>query len=164
MDNLEQYRKIIERELTAIVEQTKQAISAPPGLRDKTVFDRQSDYYLILREGWDGSRRIHGPVVSLEIIDGKVWLQADNTDLRVAERLCPFGKMALAQALLGPTPFCRRDPRERSGSAVSRVGRQLSQECGRAIFSSMIRLRISTRNVCSRSSTRWDSVATVSPA
>ena len=87
MDKLERYRSIIKRELTAIVEQTKRAISPPPGLRDKTVFDRQSDYYLILREGWDGSRRIHGPVVSLEIIDGKVWLQADNTDLRVAERL-----------------------------------------------------------------------------
>ena len=40
-----------------------------------------------LREDWDGSRRIYGPVVSLEIIDGKVWLQADNTDLRIAERL-----------------------------------------------------------------------------
>jgi hypothetical protein len=39
------------------------------------------------REGWDGSRRIHGPVVSLEFIDGKVWLQANNTDLRIAERL-----------------------------------------------------------------------------
>ena len=33
------------------------------------------------------SRRIHGPVVNLEIIDGKVWLQADITDLRIAERL-----------------------------------------------------------------------------
>src|SRR5262249_60889484 len=87
MEKLERYRSVIERELTSIVEQTKGAISAPPGLRDKTVFDRQSDYYLILREGWDSSRRIHGPVVSLEIIDGKVWLQADNTDLRVAERL-----------------------------------------------------------------------------
>ncbi len=41
----------------------------------------------ILREGWDWSRRIHGPVVSLEIIDGKAWLQSDNTDLRIAERL-----------------------------------------------------------------------------
>jgi hypothetical protein len=43
MDKLERYRSVIERELTAIVEQTKLAISAPPGLRDKTVFDRQSD-------------------------------------------------------------------------------------------------------------------------
>jgi hypothetical protein len=49
-------------------------------------FKRWSDYYLILRETWDGYWRIHGPVVSLEIIDGKVWLQADNTDLRLVER------------------------------------------------------------------------------
>ncbi|MGH9754988.1 MAG: XisI protein [Blastocatellia bacterium] len=56
-------------------------------MRDKTVFDRQSSYYLILREDWDGSRRIHEPVVSVEIIDGEIWLQADNTDLRIAERL-----------------------------------------------------------------------------
>ena len=103
MDKLERYRSIIERELTAIVEQTKRAISAPPGLRDKTVFDRQSDYYLILREGWDGSRRIHGPVISLEIIDGKVWLQADNTDLRVAERLEEAG-IPKADIVLGFQP------------------------------------------------------------
>jgi XisI protein len=103
MDKLERYRSIIKRELTAIVEQTKRAISPPPGLRDKTVFDRQSDYYLILREGWDGSRRIHGPVVSLEIIDGKVWLQADNTDLRVAERLEDAG-ISKADIVLGFQP------------------------------------------------------------
>jgi len=39
------------------------------------------------QEDWDVSRRIHGPGVSLEIIDLKVWRQADNTDLRIAERL-----------------------------------------------------------------------------
>jgi hypothetical protein len=32
MDKLEQYRDIIEGELIAIVEQTRYAISAPPGL------------------------------------------------------------------------------------------------------------------------------------
>lgn len=87
MDKLEHYREIIQGELTAIVEQTTQGLSAPAGLRDKTVFDHHSDCYLILREGWDGTRRIHGPVISLEIINGKVWLQADHTNLKIAERL-----------------------------------------------------------------------------
>jgi hypothetical protein len=87
MDKLEQYRAIIERELTAIVEQTSHSTIRPAELRDKTVFDRRSDCYLILREGWDGARRILGPVVSLEILDGKIWLQADRTNLRMAERL-----------------------------------------------------------------------------
>lgn len=87
MDKLEHYRNIIERELTEIVTQTAHAPASPAGLRDKTVFDRRSDCYLILREGWDGARRIHGPVISLEIINGKIWLQADHTNLRIAERL-----------------------------------------------------------------------------
>ena len=87
MDKLEQYRTIIERELTAIVAQTTHSPAAPAGLRDKTVFDRSSDCYLILREGWDGAHRILGPIISLEIINGKIWLQADHTNLRIAERL-----------------------------------------------------------------------------
>ncbi len=87
MDKLEQYRTIIERELTAIVEQTSHSTIAPTELRDKTVFDRNSDCYLILREGWEGAHRVHGPIISLEIINGKVWLQADHTNLRIAERL-----------------------------------------------------------------------------
>ena len=87
MDKLEQYRAIIEQALTAIVEQTTHSTVGLAELRDKTVFDRCSDCYLILREGWDGVRRIHGPVISLEIIHGKVWLQADHTNLRMAERL-----------------------------------------------------------------------------
>jgi len=87
MDKLEHYRDIIERELTVIVEQADDSPIGPAGLRDKTVFDRRSDSYLILREGWDGHRHIHGPVVSLEIINGKVWLQVDHTNLLIAERL-----------------------------------------------------------------------------
>ena len=83
MDRLEQYRSIIEQVLTQRVNDLKDF----PDLRDKTVFDRHSDCYLILREGWDGARRIHGPIISLEIINGKVWLQADHTNLRIAERL-----------------------------------------------------------------------------
>ena len=87
MDKLEHYRDIIERELTTIVEQAEDSTIGPAGLRDKIVFDRRSDSYLILREGWDGPRHIHGPFVSLEIINGKVWLQVDHTNLRIAQRL-----------------------------------------------------------------------------
>jgi XisI protein len=58
-------------------------------------------------DGWDESRRIHGPVVSLEIIDGKVCLQADNTYLRIAERLEEAG-IAKSDIVLGFQPLCVR--------------------------------------------------------
>jgi hypothetical protein len=61
--------------------------AAAPNLRDRTVFDRHSDNYLIVREGWDGGRRIDANVVHLEIINGKVWIQVDNTDQVIARQL-----------------------------------------------------------------------------
>jgi hypothetical protein len=103
MDKLDNYRALIERELTAIVAQTSNAPAAPAGLRDKTVFDRSSDCYLILREGWDGTHRILNPVISLEIINGKIWLQADHTNLHIAERLETAG-VPKSEIVLGFQP------------------------------------------------------------
>lgn len=42
-------------------------------------------------KGWDGDRRIHHLVIHLEIINGKVWVQADNTDLAIASELVRAG-------------------------------------------------------------------------
>jgi XisI protein len=103
MDKLEIYRTIIERELTGIVEQTSQSTVAASSLRDKTVFDRKSDSFLILREGWEGAHRVHCPVISLEIINGKVWLQADHTNLRIAQRLEDAG-VPKSEIVLGFQP------------------------------------------------------------
>lgn len=83
MDRLEQYRTIIEQVLTQRVNDLKDF----PDLRDKTVFDRRTDSYLLLREGWDKSRRVHAIVVHLEILDGKIWVQEDWTEHGVAADL-----------------------------------------------------------------------------
>jgi len=73
MDKLDRYRAIIEQALTNHLGDLKDY----PEFRTKTIFDRQSDSYLLLREGWDKSRRVHAIIVHLEIIDGKIWVQED---------------------------------------------------------------------------------------
>ncbi|MGH9854111.1 MAG: XisI protein [Blastocatellia bacterium] len=83
MDRLEQYRNIIEQALTQRVNDLKDF----PDLRDKTVFDRRTDSYLLLRQGWDKSRRVHAIVVHLEILNGKIWVQEDWTEHGVAADL-----------------------------------------------------------------------------
>ena len=83
MDRLEQHRATIERILTNRVNDLKDF----PDLRDKTVFDRSTDSYLILREGWDKSRRVHAIVVHLEILNGKIWVQDDWTEHGIAADL-----------------------------------------------------------------------------
>jgi hypothetical protein len=57
------------------------------GIEDRTLFDQQNDSYAIIAEGWDGEERVHNIVAHLEIINGKVWIQADNTDIVIAREL-----------------------------------------------------------------------------
>ena len=87
MDQLNHYRDTIERLLSEIVRLIERSSDTNPQLRNRTVFDRRSDNYLIVCEGWQGARRIDTNVVHLEIINGKVWIQVDNTDQAIARQL-----------------------------------------------------------------------------
>jgi hypothetical protein len=48
------------------------------------VFDRDRDRYLLIDVGWDGKRRVHGCIVHIDIIDGKLWIQRDGTEQGIA--------------------------------------------------------------------------------
>lgn len=83
MDTLNRYRDLIESILTRLA-------SYPRRLDEceyRTLFDRKSDSYLLLRLGWEKNRRIHHAIIHLEIINHKIWIQENNTDLLIADEL-----------------------------------------------------------------------------
>jgi len=82
-DRLNRYREIIERTLTEIADYIPQDSQAP----HKTVFDRRADSYALIEVGWVDNQRIHQFIIHLEIVNGKVWVQVDNTDLNVTREL-----------------------------------------------------------------------------
>ncbi len=86
MDKLDRYRDLIENKLSEVVALFERAISAKR-LRNRVVFDRQRDNYLIVQEGWDGSRRVHSIIVHIEIINGKIAIQEDWTERGLAREL-----------------------------------------------------------------------------
>jgi XisI protein len=55
------------------------------------LFDTERHHYQLLVNGWEGQKRIHGIVVHIEIRDGLVWVQQDNTDYGVVEALVRLG-------------------------------------------------------------------------
>jgi hypothetical protein len=89
-DSLEQYRqRIMERLAEFTVVQYPHA-----DIHNKTVFDRQADRYLVMSEGWERDvRRIHGCLIDIEIINGKIWVQRDGTE---------YGSWALKTQKLDP--------------------------------------------------------------
>lgn len=60
-------------------------------LRAKTVFDESADIYLVVVEGWQDVRRLHGCLVHIEIQDDKIWIQLDGTEDGIARDLLAAG-------------------------------------------------------------------------
>ena len=58
-----------------------------PGVQDRTFFDERNQRYAVISEGWDDIKRVNNIIADLEIINGKVWIQADNTDIAIARKL-----------------------------------------------------------------------------
>jgi hypothetical protein len=87
METIEQYRRTVRE----IVEYYA---GFPPSVGDvqvETIFDEANDHYELMYSGWSGSHRIHGPVIHIDIRDGKVWIQHDGTEDGVAEMLVEKG-------------------------------------------------------------------------
>lgn len=87
MDKLDIYRQIIE---TVLTEYTRIPY-AYGDIQTEAVFDRVNDHYLLMNVGWDNDRRVHGSLVHIDIINGKLWIQRDGTEHGVAKELVRAG-------------------------------------------------------------------------
>ena len=87
MDTLESYRHIIQSLLSSYA-----AIPISNGSIDcYTVFDLKQDHYQVMNVGWDGHRRVYGCTLHLDIIEGKIWIQQNMTEMRIAQELVGLG-------------------------------------------------------------------------
>lgn len=57
----------------------------------EVIADERLDHYELMYSGWHEPYRIHGPVIHIDIQDGKVWIQHDGTEEGVADRLVDAG-------------------------------------------------------------------------
>ncbi len=87
MDKIDFYRNVIQSLLTAYA-----SIPIANGSIDcYTVFDKKQNHYQVMNVGWDGNRRVYGCVLHLDIKEGKIWIEQNMTEMRVAEELLAQG-------------------------------------------------------------------------
>jgi hypothetical protein len=60
-------------------------------IRTEFVSDDAVGHYQVGQVGWEGKRRVDDVFLHIDVVDGKVWLQHDGTDLRIAEDLIRAG-------------------------------------------------------------------------
>jgi hypothetical protein len=68
MDRLERYRDIVSR----VVEEYASVKPSNGQIDTEAIIDREKDHYEVMHIGWDGVRRVHGCVIHVDIIGGKI--------------------------------------------------------------------------------------------
>jgi hypothetical protein len=86
-DQLEHYREVLSR----IVEDYASHKPSHGEIDTEAIVDRKKDHYAVMNVGWDKGRRVHGCVIHLDIINGKIWIQYDGTNRPVADELLAAG-------------------------------------------------------------------------
>jgi XisI protein len=74
----------------------------------ETIIDSVQGHYQLMNVGWHGQRRVHGCVMHIDVIDGKIWIQHDGTEDGVANRLVAAGVPKNEIVLGFQSPFQRR--------------------------------------------------------
>ena len=87
MDSLNNYRKLVKQLVTEYAE----IPVFDSGIQNEIIFDLENERYMLINIGWFNEQRIHYCVIHIDIIDGQVWIQANNTDRLIAEELVAAG-------------------------------------------------------------------------
>jgi hypothetical protein len=87
MDKLEDYRDIVER----ILDAHHQIPYGYGEVESKFIIDRDRNNFVLMCAGWQGKQRIHGVVVHVEMIDGKIWIHRDGIEDGITDELVAAG-------------------------------------------------------------------------
>lgn len=84
MEKLEQYQNII---LDIISFYGKLQPEGDEYIKIEEIIDKENKRFILLAIGWNNKKRVHDCIMHIDIIDSKVWIQEDTTDLPVIEVL-----------------------------------------------------------------------------
>lgn len=91
MEKLKKYQEAILKILKEYV-----VINSPfmPEVENKVIADTKNHHYQLVRLGWYKDRHVHYTVFHFDILDGKVWIQENRTDVKIDEELVEAGVAA----------------------------------------------------------------------
>jgi hypothetical protein len=82
MDKVTKYKSIV-REIA--LDTGRLGDSPDQTVQNQIILDQERGHYLLYFNGWEGSQRTYGCYFHVDVTeDGKVWVQHDGTDLRIA--------------------------------------------------------------------------------
>jgi hypothetical protein len=116
MATIDKYRQYVQQFLSDYANLVaSSSIEAKHEVEAELVFDTERDRYQVVDVGWQNGRRVYGCVLHIDIKDGKLWIQHNSTEIRIAEEFLNLG-VPREHIVLGFQPEYTR---QRSGFAVN---------------------------------------------
>jgi hypothetical protein len=88
MDTRLRYQQIIK---TILQEHANYRNTIPDGYHSQLLFDDERGGYLVLDIGWNQDKYLHATPIHINLIEGKIWIQYDDTEEGVATDLLAAG-------------------------------------------------------------------------
>jgi XisI protein len=112
MDKTIKYQHVI-RDLLKEYAAVKKTLT--PEVKSQIIFDPVNHHYQLLSVGWHGQKFIYSTAFHFDIVDGKIWIQQNNTEAMIADELMERG-VPKSDIVLG---FVAPSAREYSGFATT---------------------------------------------
>lgn len=88
MDKVAKYQQII----CDILEQyasIKKIVT--PNVKSHLIIDKENHHYQLISIGWHNNKYVYTIAFHFAIVNGKIWIQQNNTDAMIADELCEHG-------------------------------------------------------------------------
>ncbi|HLK55721.1 MAG TPA: XisI protein [Chthonomonadaceae bacterium] len=84
---IEVYRNIIKK----VIQEYAAFLPGYDGVEGQIIFDDERGHYMLVYNGWDGKRRVHGSAIHIDLSGDKVWVQHDGTKDGIVDELLAAG-------------------------------------------------------------------------
>ncbi|MDZ7898016.1 MAG: XisI protein [Arcicella sp.] len=86
-----------------------------PGVKRQVIIDKERKHYQLLSVGWHNKKFVYNVAFHFDIMEGKIWIQQNSTDVLIADELIERGVLK-SDIVLG---FIPENVRNYEGFAVA---------------------------------------------
>lgn len=106
MDKIKKYQEIL---MTLLQEYVDFLSGTNTSVTPQMVADKERNHFQLVKVGWDSQKQqfVFGILFHFDIIDGKIWLQINNTEFYVVDELVEKGVPKTDIVLGFQPPFMR---------------------------------------------------------
>lgn len=106
-ETLSQRKLTQQKVIHAVLEKFNRPFLATSGTRRQIMMDDERGHYQVLSIGWQGLERTFDVMLHLDLKDGLIWIQVDNTEPGIADALLEQGIPKEQIVLAFHAPFKR---------------------------------------------------------